>query len=84
MEWFPKWAPEFIDQALHFLWAFAAIGVVAWFGPNYWSGALAGFIIAAPREFVDQWHGWPSGIGKIRDVVFFTLGGAIAGGFLPW
>ena len=30
-----------------------------------------------PREFVDQWHGWPVGIGKWRDVGFFELASVI-------
>ena len=67
---------QIIDQSLHFAWSFVAISPLLYFGPTWWSGALAGFLIGAPREFVDQ---WPIGHWKdtIIDLVFFTLGGAV-------
>lgn len=69
---------QVIDQALHFAWAFIALAPVVIWGPNFWTGALSGLLIGAPRELVDQ---WPVGHWEdtILDLAFFTLGGAMIG-----
>lgn len=75
---------QMIDQTAHFVWAFMALlPVMLW--PGLWGGALAGFLLAAPREFWDQ---RPPGrfrikLGRSRvlDLVFFIAGGALAGFF---
>jgi len=71
-------AEEVLNQVLHFLWAFIALLPIA-YNPTWYIGALSGFLLCAPREFIDQWHGWPIGWRKLLDVFFFVLGGAIAG-----
>ncbi len=69
---------QFVDQLLHFTWAFVAIMPIAIWGPTILAGALSGFVLACPREFVDQ---WPVGRWKDTavDLLFFTLGGTAAG-----
>lgn len=69
---------EIIDQFLHFLWAFCALAPVLW-KPRVWTAVLSALIIALPREFVDQWYGWPPGFWKLLDVFFFALGGFAVG-----
>lgn len=70
---------EIIDQFLHFLWAFFALAPVLWKPRYVWAAVLSALIIALPREFVDQWNGWPPGFWKLFDVFFFALGGFAAG-----
>ena len=43
-------------------------------GPIWWAGGLSGFLIALPRETVDQ---WPIGnwFDTILDLSFFIIGG---------
>lgn len=69
---------EIIDQFLHILWAFAALTSVL-LKRCVWTAVVSALIIALPREFVDQWHGWPPGFWKLLDVFFFALGGFAAG-----
>ena len=68
---------QLIDQSLHLAWSILALSPLLYFGATWWAGALAGFLIGAPRELVDQ---WPVGHWKdtILDLAFFSLGGAIA------
>ena len=71
------------DQSLHFLWAFVVLSPLLYFGPTWWAGALAGFLVGAPRELVDQWpvvH-WDD---TLLDLAFFTVGGAVAVGAISW
>jgi hypothetical protein len=68
---------EIIDQSLHLLWSLVALS------PLIVERSVRAFVFAAviwalPREFVDQWH-WPFGCGKILDLLFFAVGGLIAG-----
>lgn len=69
---------EITDQFLHFLWAFLALAPVLW-KPGVRTAVLSALIIALPREFVDQWHGWPPGFWKLLDVFFFAFGGFAIG-----
>lgn len=69
---------EVVDQILHFLWAFCALAPVLW-KPGVWTAVVSALIIAMPREFVDQWTGWPPGFWKFFDVFFFMLGGIVVG-----
>ncbi len=71
-------AKQLLDQSLHFAWIFVAIMPIAIWGPTILAGALSGFVLAFPREFVDQ---WPIAHWKdtALDLLFFTLGGAAAG-----
>lgn len=69
---------EAVDQILHFLWAFFALSPVL-IKRCVWTAVLSALIIALPREFVDQWHGWPPSFWKLLDVFFFALGGFAAG-----
>lgn len=69
---------EIVDQILHFLWSFIALFPIA-YSPSPLTGALSGFLLCAPREFIDQWHGWPIGRRKLLDVLFFILGGLTVG-----
>ena len=75
---------EITDQMLHFLWTFIPIGMLVWLEITPLTGALAGLLFSTPREFIDQWHGWPIGRGKWLDLLFFTLGGAAAGSLSIW
>lgn len=63
-----------LDQILHFLWAFFAIMPLVIFGPVWWVGGISGFLIALPRELVDQWpiDHWSD---TILDLSFFIIGG---------
>jgi len=74
---------EIIDQTLHFLWSFIALLPIVYFGATIWSGGLSGLLLCLPREFVDQWTGWPPiGWGKLLDIIFFILGGMAVGYFI--
>jgi len=72
---------QFRDQPLHALWAAMALAPVVYWGPHWWSGALAGFLIDLPRELVDSWP-----ISRqsdfLLDLLCFAIGGALVGGFL--
>lgn len=72
-----------IDAVGHVFWAFFAITpAILW--PEVFGGALAGFLLAAPREFWDQRNpatgftlrfGW----SRALDLLGFVIGGAVAG-----
>jgi hypothetical protein len=66
--------PEIIDQALHLIWFFA-LACLVW---NKDMGLARCLLIASllvlPREFIDQWHGWSIGIGKLTDIFSCYLG----------
>jgi hypothetical protein len=72
---------QFIDQPLHMAWASMALAPLVWWGPHWWSGALAGLLIDLPRELVDQWP-----ISResdfLLDLLSFAIGGALIGGLL--
>jgi hypothetical protein len=69
------------EQILHLLWAFGPLAILAVPKTRWWSiltGALAGFILAAPRELIDQLpieRPWDT----VLDLTFFIIGGALAG-----
>ena len=64
------------DQFLHFLWAAAALSAYEFIPVPFINGAVAGLLIALPREFVDQWpiKRWGD---TALDCSAFALGGAI-------
>jgi len=72
-----KWR-KFLDQPLHFLWAFIALIPVMVWGPTVVAGICSAVLLALPREFVDQWpiDHWSD---TLLDLAFFALGGAVAG-----
>lgn len=72
---------EAVDQILHLAWTLVFIlPLVLW--PSPYTALWAGQWFW-PRELVDQWHGWPLGRGKIRDIISFEIAALIlAGGYL--
>ena len=72
-----KWR-KFLDQPLHFLWAFIALMPVMIMGATVIAGIISALLLALPREFVDQWpiDHWDD---TLLDLAFFALGGAVAG-----
>lgn len=68
---------KMLDQAGHLLWAVFTLTPIA-FKPCWWTGLIAGFLLALPREFVDQWpiKNWQD---TVLDIIFFSIGGMVAG-----
>jgi len=67
-----------LDQVLHFAWSAMALAPIVFLDDKVVGGALSGFLLGAPREFIDQ---WPIGHWKdtLLDLAFFTAGGAWIG-----
>jgi len=72
-----KWRKR-LDQIMHFLWAFIAVMPIMIWGATVPAGILTALLIALPREFIDQWpiDHWDD---TLLDLLFFALGGAVAG-----
>lgn len=79
------WAPyqniwivkQLIDQSAHFLIAFGVIAI-ALVIPGPWNGLLLGFALGVVREATEKdGLNWRS----VLDVVFWSLGGLVAGLF---
>lgn len=71
-----KWR-KVLDQFFHFAWAVIALYPVA-SEPNWYMGGISGFLLAFPREVVDQWpitH-WED---TALDLLFFVFGGIAVG-----
>lgn len=69
---------ELGEQLLHGLWIAAPLFVIWKFGLHAWTGILAAWIIAAPREFVDQWP--INDVGNtVKDYTAYTVSGFIMG-----
>jgi hypothetical protein len=71
-------AKQIVDQSLHFTWAFVALSPIVRWGPSAKTFAFAGFLIAMPRELVDQWpidRVWDT----LLDMSFFVIGGYYIG-----
>ena len=79
----PLWVDDIIEAVLHILWGLLPVAVLA-SGPwitFYAAGALAGLLLAVPREVVDQWpieRPWDT----LLDLAMFTVGGAFGGAVL--
>lgn len=76
------------DQVLHVAWSFltvAAFVVLDRHVPGFFAGAVAGLVLALPRELIDQRPPgkrlpiFPIGANKTIDLSMFALGGALAG-----
>ena len=73
---------QLIDQPLHLIWAFGALAVFEYTPVPILDGVLAALVLAAPREFVDQWpinRWWDT----LLDLSFFLIGGGLAG-LMKW
>lgn len=64
-----------VDQFLHFLWAASVLSAYEFIPVPVLNGAVAGLLIALPRELVDQWpiRRWGD---TALDCSAFALGGA--------
>lgn len=71
------WRKQLLDQAAHLAWGMAAGLVPAVYGAPLWACAVAGVVVALPRELVDQWpvNSWRD---TLADTAFFVAGGALA------
>ena len=69
------------EQPLHGLWAMVVVFPLVYWGPHWWSGALAGLLIDLPRELVDQWPISRQTDAPL-DLFCFAIGGALIGGLL--
>lgn len=72
---------QFLDQPLHMAWAAAALTPVVYWGPTWWSGALAGMLVGLPREIIDQWP-LSRETDAPLDLLCFAIGGGLIGGLL--
>lgn len=70
---------EATDQLLHVVWFWLLIVIAHHKGITLRQAFLIASLVIVPREFIDQWHGWPIGIGKWTDVIFCYVGA-----FLGW
>jgi hypothetical protein len=74
---------EVLEQLAHLGWAFAPLALLAVPRAGWWSplvGSVAGALLGAPREFVDQLpieRPWDT----VLDLSMFALGGCLAGVF---
>ncbi len=72
---------DWIDQHLHMTWIIVCMLPLI-FKRNVFTFTLTGFLFCLPRELIDQGNllsGKMFGMGKVTDIVFFTLGGLIVG-----
>ncbi len=62
----------FSDDIPHIIWLMVFILPIVlspsiltvWWACHFW----------LPREFYDQWHGWPLGRGKVLDIIGWEFG----------
>lgn len=67
---------DYVEQIGHALWTIIVLLPVALYGFALIPCLVSAFLLAAPREFIDQkWNHRP--IDKIIDFLFFMLGGVI-------
>lgn len=79
-KWSSKLGPvskQILDQALHIAWGCGSTLLAAGLGASSIACAVTAIIIFLPREFIDQWpiRSW---VGKIVDLGFFGIGGALS------